>query len=708
MAIDLYALCPCGSGKKIKFCCRDLAGEIGKIERMMEAGQRQACLEHIELLERKYPNRTYLLARKAELQRELGREADADGTLKSLLEQERENPVALAESALLALTKEGEDSVPTAIDYLQRAVEVSPRDPWPEKVREALAAVADECFAANYLPACLAHTVLFLQADPDNEGAVNAISQFAASAQVPLPFKEMRPFHKCPQDVPWRDHFNDALSLADRGYWLLAEERLTELEEQGQSVPALWHNLALLRMWLAKEEEAIAALQKLSTLDVPPDDAAEAAALALQLDASPILERVEVSRLTYPVRDMERIITTTRTDRRCVDQPMRLAHTQDQAPPRSTHLVLDRPAPESATELTPETVPIVSGYLFVYGKETDREARLEIHLARDERYETNKALLAEIFGDAVGPPEESVDGEKSISPLWEPEDIWLPPTMPSDERYDLRLQRQRRYCFENWPSRPLKFLDGKTPQQAAHDPQLRVRVLGLLLFLEVNSQREKTTEFDFDGLRRQLGLPVPAAIEGQDLDVSDVPLTRLARVRMEQLSDQDVFKVFSRSASYRAAAAAEKAALEMAKRPAFDEKPGIKTAIYTTLAHLTPDSRQALEHLDKARRFAEADGRSCAEYDIQELVLRIRRGDGSHFNRLMDHLTQHHIDEPGVRQALRDILMSLGVIHPDGTVAVPMEPEAAADESAREAPAIWTPDSPAATSGDKPRILLPS
>ena len=28
MAINPYALCPCGSGKKIKFCCGDLAGEM--------------------------------------------------------------------------------------------------------------------------------------------------------------------------------------------------------------------------------------------------------------------------------------------------------------------------------------------------------------------------------------------------------------------------------------------------------------------------------------------------------------------------------------------------------------------------------------------------------------------------------------------------------------------------------------------------------
>ena len=150
MSIDLYALCPCGSGKKIKFCCRDLADEIEKIQRMLDAGQRQACLEHIELLEKKHPGRAYLIATKAELQRQLGHEGDAGDTLQSLLELDQENPIVLAESVLLALSDEDE-GVEAAIERLQRAVEASPRDPWPEKVKEALAAVAEECFRAGLL-----------------------------------------------------------------------------------------------------------------------------------------------------------------------------------------------------------------------------------------------------------------------------------------------------------------------------------------------------------------------------------------------------------------------------------------------------------------------------------------------------------------------------------------------------------------------------
>ena len=55
MPIDAHSTCPGGTGKKIKFCCTDLLTELQKIERMLEGGQFQACLGHINRLEEKRP-----------------------------------------------------------------------------------------------------------------------------------------------------------------------------------------------------------------------------------------------------------------------------------------------------------------------------------------------------------------------------------------------------------------------------------------------------------------------------------------------------------------------------------------------------------------------------------------------------------------------------------------------------------------------------
>ena len=55
MALNPYSPCPCGSGKKLKFCCGDLATEIEKIYQMIQGDQPRGALKHAEQLLEKKP-----------------------------------------------------------------------------------------------------------------------------------------------------------------------------------------------------------------------------------------------------------------------------------------------------------------------------------------------------------------------------------------------------------------------------------------------------------------------------------------------------------------------------------------------------------------------------------------------------------------------------------------------------------------------------
>ena len=55
MAIDPYAACPGGTGKKVKFCCDDLTGDLEQIDRLIEGDQISAALEQVERLAAKTP-----------------------------------------------------------------------------------------------------------------------------------------------------------------------------------------------------------------------------------------------------------------------------------------------------------------------------------------------------------------------------------------------------------------------------------------------------------------------------------------------------------------------------------------------------------------------------------------------------------------------------------------------------------------------------
>jgi len=138
MPIDPYSPCPGGTGKKIKFCCSDLQAELEKIQRMLEGDQRAACLEHIESIEGKYPDRACLLSIKAMLQGQLGSEEKATATIARFVEKFPDNPVALAEKATLAASQQGPV---IAVDVLQDALEKC-TDQIPSAVYDAVGAVA--------------------------------------------------------------------------------------------------------------------------------------------------------------------------------------------------------------------------------------------------------------------------------------------------------------------------------------------------------------------------------------------------------------------------------------------------------------------------------------------------------------------------------------------------------------------------------------
>ena len=156
MTIDAYAPCPGGTGKKIKFCCPDLQAELDKIHRMLEGEQRAACLELIESLEAKTPDRACLLAMKAMLEAQLGNETKAEETVQRFIEKHPDNPVALAEQATFRATQ-AEPIV--AVNLLQDALEHSP-DQVPPALYDALGMVAQSLLVDNQLLAARGHLTL--------------------------------------------------------------------------------------------------------------------------------------------------------------------------------------------------------------------------------------------------------------------------------------------------------------------------------------------------------------------------------------------------------------------------------------------------------------------------------------------------------------------------------------------------------------------
>ncbi len=714
MPLDHYAACPCGSGKKLKFCCSDLISEMEKIQRMLEGNQRAACLEHEKSLRATHADRASLLGLQAMLEGQLEQYDDAAKTLASFLEKHPENRIALAESAIVTARTEGGRA---AVAPLQKAL-ATLEDEMPVRVYEAIGAVGQALLGEGEIFAARPH--LLLQANiagADDPRAMQLLVRLNAEARIPLILKDDPPLDPCDPEAAWSGTFDEALEDAMRGAWAAAEEKFAALLEPSGRSPQVLRNLALVRGWLADSAGAVEALREFTALDVSRDDvsldeAVEAGALAELLDRSRPNDTLDTLSLTYPVQDIEALEAALASDvdvDRIDFDPATYSET-DEPPPRALFWLLDRPLPATGVDIAADAIPHVIGRLFLFGRQTDREARLELITNRNDRFDAVCAAVVRLGGDALGPlGEEAAVGQTTVTAEalgWS----WrLPDDTPPDHRQALVTEQRQRVIFDVWPSVPLPIFDGRSAIDAARDPAMHVRTLAAILLLELSGD-EGIDEIDFNRLREKLGLPISEAIDPTDPSVERISLAQLARVEADKLEDDHLVDEYRRAAMTGARRAIQRLAHEVVRRPSLDDKVD-KAEAYGILAELATDRESALALIDKARGCEQAAGRSPARWLLAELAHRIESGDIAKAQQLIGEIRAKHFQEEGVAQGLLQILQAAGIIGPDGMPAGPppadasgiVVPGGAGEDSAE----IWTPGSEQSAQGEKPAIWTP-
>jgi hypothetical protein len=187
---------------------------------------------------------------------------------------------------------------------------------------------------------------------------------------------------------------------------------------------------------------------------------------------------------------------------------------------------------------------------------------------------------------------------------------------------------------------------------------------------------------------------------------------RLSRVDASKLTDEQLLDLYRRADHYRHVSALRMFAHELLKRPSV-ERQIERAEVYGTLAHTEPDAEQAIRYLEQARSAAEAAKTTTAPWDLAELSLRLASGEVAEADRLLHHIRDEHMREPGVAQALFQILADAGIIGPDGRPTMPAAAEApgivvpGAAGAASESGKIWTPGSEQPATGKKSALWTP-
>jgi hypothetical protein len=285
----------------------------------------------------------------------------------------------------------------------------------------------------------------------------------------------------------------------------------------------------------------------------------------------------------------------------------------------------------------------------------------------------------------------------------------LPRDTPPEVRHRLLAEERRAAIVERWPEIPRPALGGKTPREAAGEPRLRIPLMAAVLVLEQGAGTGRDASAIAE-LRSQLGLPQPEPIDLGDKSVANLRLSRVPRLKIEHVSDDDLVQLYRRARLTNAPAVIACTAHEAVRRPSLAQRIPPNEA-YGQLIATEPDPDRALSLISAARERSRSAGESTGNWDLAELELHMSSGNVEQARETLARIEREHADDPQVAAALYQLLYETGVIHPG---QAPMTTDAdeeelasvASGEESRES-RIWTPDSDR-PSGGKSTLWTPS
>lgn len=497
MPLDPYVSCPCGSGKKFKWCCAAYFDTVEKAFEQERQGQHEAALQTIQGLVKTHADSPSVWGYYAQFLYNAQQVDKADEAIEEALKrnpnfgmayflrgQFRENEGELI-GALLLYRKAAEAYDPEANDQLARV--------W-FKIYQYESTVLNRPVAAR---AALERVVHFQPADAELR------QQFEAEfgEEGPYPEAAAKKYTLRPTAKPLPESaITGKLSDARKAY-----EDLTALTPDD---PAAWFNLGVVLAWVGEQPKAVAALVKSIEFETDDRRAEEAGALA------------EVLRCGYGMEnDTDHVAHTFEMPIRDPNAVMSLLRAYDQA--RKLRNVRVSQETGMLVGLMVEEMPSL---LAVGGVTLGRiTARLMVHNGSIRLSHPNRDSVANVADEMRTALQLAVEQPAEGSNTLNFGDVVLEalaqPTVSGDlNAAETKLRDHATNYFENvWIHKPLKALSGNSALDAVGSKLLRKHVFGVVKFLEdclklaqpskqVGEEIVPIEMYDFAALRHKLGL----------------------------------------------------------------------------------------------------------------------------------------------------------------------------------------------------------
>jgi len=546
MSLDQYSFCPCGNGKKIKFCkCNEHFQEMQVIHRMIVGEQNVAALDRINTNLKTLPSEPWLLAMKSELLLQLNELEALEETTAKFIRLQPDNPLAKLYRSLVAVVRGNtEEAATLMLQAIADATEALP----PMTATVALNLMEAMGQRGMILPAIL-HCEMLLDMGGDMvKVASGAYDSLTSQTNANTLSRESLPSSIEYENAPYAERLAEANALVSAYRITSAKTKLESMQREfGLQAPIL-QSLLYCQLMLTDVESGGSTAGKIAAIaSLPEPQRIYYQALAYEL--APKISGVAISEelCQYTIEDSEfeqRLTANKNLIPIAVDQlkGMLEALLDEEVPPKLAFVCVEPVLQEQFAELEASRS---GSWLAYYGKQTDKPARLisleppigsrRMILERIKKEldvgSLNRVLLEKLPSSYLSQVTASVMLRKQVAP----------------ERRLALNDATRQLVLDGFLDYPQECLSGKTPREAAGDASLKIKLAALLLHWQ-GSSTSSLTDDQFKQLHQQLNLQVPKLSSSQDVldfvggasyfwtDLSDIDPNSLIQLMQSALS----------------------------------------------------------------------------------------------------------------------------------------------------------------------------
>jgi Flp pilus assembly protein TadD len=671
--VDVYDLCPCGSGKKLKFCCAGIIDEMTKINRLQANDQPRQALAAIEKIEKSNPDNPWVGTVHAEILLSLGQVDEAQSRLDHLLKHHPDHPYVVARAALVLLLNQGYRAAqPTILRAFQKCFTRA-----PEQVGLLALTIYDAMTRSHFMMAARQYltVAMRLMGEKSRENTFLALLKLDGDSRTAYPLRSVQNLGPYPAGSPNAAEANKAAALAKIACFGPAGRTFAKIAEQEPNNAELWRNAALCRAWDADEPAAAEAFHKAATVSQNFERAVECETFAQLFALKHASDRIMPTEIDIPVRSASRLLGLLEGNELFIPLPVEPQAHPDAPPIAGRRIVLDRVAPKESDSgaIAFNDLPSIAASLTVFDAvpARDLEAIAVLTGLATPEFEQCVANFEKLAADEITKPpvrEElaATDVEpiaREMAPYFQRK---LFSAAPGSKQRAIQEDWWRHLVDDVWFNSPQTALDGKSPASVAADPQYRVRLTAAVYVLDALSERLNGI-IDLDAIMSRLGLEplqplAPAAAE----PLSSLSPMQLQRLPVAELSDAQLVNVYRRAAVIGHRRFATRVMEELVARPQCLEQVGADRVYEGLLeiAHQEERDADAIAWTQKAREHATRSPQNferLCKWTLTEFLLRAEDPDDPEVPNLYRTLSEYYAPKvPEVARVLEQFVAENG------------------------------------------------